>query len=35
MGELMALLRILDPKEAEFFNEGRQEVEELLGEYKK
>lgn len=32
VGELMALLRILDPKEAEFFAEGEQEVKELLGE---
>lgn len=30
VGELMALLRILDPKEAEFFEEGQQEVRELL-----
>jgi len=30
VGELMALLRILDPKEAEFFEEGQQEVKELL-----
>ncbi len=30
VGELMALLRILDPKEAEFFEKGQQEVKELL-----
>ncbi len=30
VGELMALLRILDPKEAEFFEEGQEEVQELL-----
>ncbi len=30
VGELMALLRILDPKEAEFFEEGQREVQELL-----
>jgi len=30
VGELMALLRILDPKEAEFFEEGQEEVKELL-----
>lgn len=33
VGELMELLRILDPKEAEFFEEGRREVRELLGEH--
>lgn len=30
VGELMALLRILDPREAELFEEGQQEVLELL-----
>ncbi len=30
VGELMALLRILDPKEAEFFAEGESEVKEML-----
>ena len=34
IGELMTLLRILDPKEAELFLEGQEEVEELLGEMK-
>ena len=28
----MELLRILDPKEAEFFNEGEEEVREMLEE---
>ena len=31
VGELMELLRILDPNEAEFFKEGQQEVKKLLG----
>lgn len=30
VGELMELLRILDSKEAELFEEGQQEVKELL-----
>ena len=30
VGELMALLRILDPKEAEFFASGEEEVREML-----
>jgi rubrerythrin len=34
VGELMALLRILDPKEAEFFEKGQQEVKELLNKEK-
>ena len=32
VGELMELLRILDPKEAELFAEGQQEVREMLEE---
>ncbi|NLM42418.1 MAG: ubiquinone biosynthesis protein COQ7 [Clostridiales bacterium] len=32
VGELMELLRILDPKEAEFFTEGQEEVREMLEE---
>ncbi len=32
IGELMTLLRYLDPKEAEFFEEGEQEVKEMLEE---
>jgi len=32
VGELMTLLRHLDPKEAEFFAEGEQEVKEMLEE---
>lgn len=32
VGELMGLLRILDPKEAEFFTEGQEEVREMLEE---
>ncbi len=32
VGELMALLRALDPKEAEFFAEGEQEVAEMLSD---
>ena len=32
IGELMTLLRILDPKEAELFLDGQQEVNELLEE---
>lgn len=34
IGELMTLLRILDPKEADLFLEGQQEVHELLAELK-
>ena len=30
VGELMALLRILDPKEAELFEDGQREVQEFL-----
>jgi uncharacterized protein len=30
VGELMALLRMLDPNEAGFFEEGQEEVKELL-----
>lgn len=30
VGELMALLQILDPKEAEFFMEGQKEVREMM-----
>jgi len=32
VGELMELLRILDPKEAELFAEGQEEVREMLKE---
>lgn len=32
VGELMTLLRILDPAEAEFFAEGEEEVKEMLEE---
>ena len=32
IGELMTLLRLLDPKEAELFEEGEEEVKELLAE---
>ncbi|MDF2985981.1 MAG: hypothetical protein K0R50_1491 [Eubacterium sp.] len=32
VGELMTLLRILDPKEAELFASGEEEVKELLAE---
>jgi len=32
IGELMTLLRLLDPKEADLFLEGQQEVNELLEE---
>jgi uncharacterized protein len=32
VGELMTLLRILDPKEAELFISGEQEVKEMLAE---
>jgi len=32
VGELMSLLRALDPKEAELFAEGEQEVAEMLAE---
>lgn len=32
VGELMELLKILDPKEGEFFDEGVQEVKELMEE---
>ncbi|SET62299.1 Ubiquinone biosynthesis protein COQ7 [Natronincola peptidivorans] len=32
VGELMELLRILDPKEGEFFEEGVEEVKELMAE---
>ncbi|SNS03616.1 hypothetical protein SAMN05446037_100352 [Anaerovirgula multivorans] len=32
VGELMELLRILDPKEGEFFEEGVEEVKELMEE---
>ncbi len=35
VGELFTLLRMLDPKEAEFFEEGAEEVKELLSELKK
>lgn len=34
MGELLTLLRTLDPKEAQQFLKGQKEVEELLGEKK-
>lgn len=34
VGELMTLLRILDPKEADLFEEGENEVRELLEELK-
>ncbi|MBB6217120.1 rubrerythrin [Anaerosolibacter carboniphilus] len=32
IGELMALLRILDPREGELFAEGEEEVREMLAE---
>ncbi|AOT68904.1 demethoxyubiquinone hydroxylase family protein [Geosporobacter ferrireducens] len=32
VGELMALLRILDPKEGDLFEEGQEEVREMLAE---
>jgi len=32
VGELMELLKILDPKEGEFFDEGVEEVKELMAE---
>ncbi len=32
IGELMALLRYLDPKEAEHFAEGEEEVKEMMSE---
>jgi len=32
VGELMTLLRVLDPKEAELFISGEQEVKEMLAE---
>ncbi|MCC5910902.1 MAG: demethoxyubiquinone hydroxylase family protein [Clostridiaceae bacterium] len=32
VGELMELLRILDPKEGEFYDEGVEEVKELMQE---
>jgi rubrerythrin len=32
VGELMTLLRILDPRETEFFEEGQEEVRDLLAE---
>ncbi|MCH3909257.1 MAG: demethoxyubiquinone hydroxylase family protein [Bacilli bacterium] len=35
MGELITLMRTLDPKEAEQFLKGQHEVEELLEEIKK
>jgi rubrerythrin len=35
MGELITLMRKLDPKEAEQFLKGQKEVEELLSEIKK
>jgi rubrerythrin len=35
VGELMTLLRILDPKEAEFFISGEEEVKELMEELDK
>ena len=35
MGELITLMRHLDPKETEFFNDGQEEVEELIEELKK
>lgn len=35
VGELMSLLRLLDPKEAELFEEGQEEVKELLEELDK
>jgi rubrerythrin len=35
MGELMTLMRTLDPKEAEQFLKGQHEVEELLEDSKK
>jgi len=31
VGELMTLLRVLDPKELELFNSGEVEVKEMLG----
>ena len=34
MGELVTLMRILDPKEAEQFLKGQKEVEELMEEIK-
>jgi len=33
VGELMTLLRVLDPKELELFNSGEMEVKEMLGEF--
>lgn len=33
VGELMTLLRVLDPKELEFFNSGEVEVKEMLGKF--
>ncbi len=32
VGELMTLLRVLDPKEAELFYEGEQEVREMIAD---
>ncbi|MDK2920320.1 MAG: uncharacterized protein PWQ37_3053 [Candidatus Petromonas sp.] len=34
VGELMTLLNILDPKEAEFFAKGQEEVKEMMEELK-
>ena len=33
VGELMTLLRVLDPKELELFNSGEVEVKEMLGKF--